>query len=79
MNKDPCVNHTGVRLGGVSVDADIVHDGTRLEAGLHLAERDVLAELQLHEILLPVDDLERPVALSAETGSTFDACVCWSC
>ena len=33
--------------------------GTSLEHGLHLAEADILPELELDQVLLTVDDLER--------------------
>ena len=48
----------GELLVRVSVHADVLHQRVRLETGFHLAEGDVLAQLQLHEILLTIDQLE---------------------
>ena len=62
---------TCVRLCRVSVDADVVDDGARLEDGLHLAQRHVLPELQLHQVLLPVDYLQGPVSLIMVSGFKF--------
>ena len=49
--------HRGV-LVRVPVDADVLHERVGLEVGLHLAQGDVLAELQLHQVFLAVDDGE---------------------
>ena len=43
-------------LIGVSVDADVLDERMRFQLRLHLAQADVLAELQLDKVLLPVDD-----------------------
>lgn len=42
-------------LVGVAVDADVLDQGVRLQAGLNLAQRDVLAQLKLDKIFLPVN------------------------
>ena len=54
-------HHVG--LGGVSVDADVLHKRTGLQDRLHLAKADVLSELELDQILLPVNDPDAAVVL----------------
>ena len=48
-------------FGGPRADADGLDDRVQLEGGLHLAQRNVLAHLELDQILLAIDDLERAV------------------
>ena len=45
--------------GSLAVDADVFNERTSLQLGLDLAQRDVLAELQLDQILLTIDDFQR--------------------
>jgi hypothetical protein len=58
-----CGDNKGDRVdaGGVGVQADILHAGVQLQEGLHLAQAHVLTALQLHKVLLPVDDPDGPV------------------
>jgi len=48
----------GELLVWVSVDADVLHQRVRLEPGLHLAEGNVLAELELDQVLLAINDFQ---------------------
>ena len=48
-------------LRALAVDADVVHERAGLEHGLDLAEGDVLAVLQLDQVLLAVHDLDGAV------------------
>ena len=50
-----------IHLVRVPVDANILDEGMGLELGLDLAEGDVLAQLQLDQVLLPVHDPDSPV------------------
>ena len=52
-DKSHCVSFVGV-----GVDTNIVHERMSLELGLHLAKTDILSCLELHQVLLPVNDLD---------------------
>merc|ERR1719431_869911 len=43
------------------MDTDILNQGVSFQLRLDLAQTDVLPELQLHQVLLPVDDLHATV------------------
>ena len=47
----------GVLFVGISVDANVFHQGVSLQPSLNFAQRNVFSELKLDKILLPIDQL----------------------
>ena len=48
----------GVGVGTVAVDADVFNERTSLQFRFNFAERNVLAELQLDQVLLAINDFQ---------------------
>lgn len=62
----------GIRVLGFSINADVLDHGAGFQAGFNLPKGYVLSVLELYEILLSVNDLERSVLLEFANVSRFE-------